>query len=305
MRLTMLCAALLVTAPACTMSAATHHGAVVTTPAAAADELLAADRAFAAAGAGQPMIDGFAAMLADDAVMPSRKFGFSRGKDAIVAALRDDPANLTATAERAPVRVGISADGLHGFTYGFINVRRPGQPDERAKYLAYWVKGDAGWRVALFKRGRSAPGAVATELRAASVPDRLRPADPAAIPAHKASLVAAERAFSDRAQVIGVGKAFTEFGSPDAMNMGAGSDFTFGNAAIGAAVGDGDAADPRAPIHWGADEGALVASSGDLGVTWGWIRSHELKDGKPAQQFPFFTVWRRADPQSPWRYIAE
>lgn len=305
MRLTILCAALLVTTPACTMTAATHHGAVVTIPAAAAEELLAADRSFAAAGAAQPMIEAIAAMLAEDAVMPSRKFGFSRGREAIVAALRDDPANLVATAERVPVRAGISGDGRHGFTYGFLTMRRPGKPDERAKYLAYWVKRDQGWRVALFKRGRSAAGAVSTDLRAASLPSQLQPWDSADVAAHQASLAAAERAFSDRAQVIGVGRAFVEYGSPDAMNMGAGSDFTFGNAAIGAAVGDGDAAGQATPIHWGPDEGALVASSGDLGVTWGWIRSHELKDGKPVQQFPFFTVWRRADPQSPWRYIAE
>ena len=46
---------------------------------------------------------------------------------------------------------------------------------------------------------------------------------------------------------------------------------------------------------------ALVASSGDLGVTVGYIRT---KDGS-RPPVPFFTVWRRDSPASPWRYIAE
>lgn len=305
MRLTMLCAALCVIAPGCTMAPGTPPGATLANPAAAADQLLAADRALADVASGAPMINGFAAMLADDAIMPSRQFGFSRGREAIVAALRSDPANLDATAVRAPVRVGISGDGTHGFTYGFLTVRRPAKPDERVKYLAYWVKSEHGWKVALFKRGRSPAGAVSTAIRPASLPAGLEPWDTSAGAAHKASLAAAEQAFSDRAQEIGVGRAFAEFGSPDAMNMGGGADFTFGNEAIAAAVGAGDAADARAPIHWGPDEGVLVASSGDLGVTWGWIRSHELKDGRPVQQLPFFTIWRRATSQAPWRYIAE
>ena len=115
-----------------------------------------------------------------------------------------------------------------------------------------------------------------------------------------ASLKAAEQAFSDRAQEVGVGPAFVEFGSEDAMNMGSGSDFTFGNTAIGALVGAGN----TTPITWGPDKGALVATSGDLGVTWGFIRPKEPKPDEPAA-FPFFTVWRKAAPDLPWRYVAE
>jgi hypothetical protein len=180
-----------------------------------------------------------------------------------------------------------------------MTIHDAGKPDRRAKYLSYWVLRPEGWRVAFYKRAASPDGPVTARLEPA-LPESVVDPDPQRIQAHLASLKAAEQAFSDRAQETGVGPAFVEFGSEDAMNMGAGPDFTFGNTAIGAAVGSGNAT----PITWSADKGALVASSGDLGVTWGFIRPREPKSGEPAA-FPFFTVWRKAAPDVPWRYVAE
>ena len=139
-------------------------------------------------------------------------------------------------------------------------------------------------------------------VRDPALPSRAVPADSRRTQAHLAELKAAEKRFSDRAQVIGLGPAFVEFGSPDAMNMGRGADFTFGNDRIGAEIGAGSHA-PGSPVHWSADKGAMVASSGDLGVTWGFIRQHDAKPGEPG--IPFFTVWRKALPDAPWRYVAE
>jgi hypothetical protein len=48
----------------------------------------------------------------------------------------------------------------------------------------------------------------------------------------------------------------------------------------------------------------IVASSGDLGVTIGMIHPNTPRAGQPAN-FPFFTIWRRANPTAPWRYVAE
>jgi hypothetical protein len=48
----------------------------------------------------------------------------------------------------------------------------------------------------------------------------------------------------------------------------------------------------------------IVASSGDLGVSIGMIRRNQPVTGQPTA-FPFFTIWRRATPTAPWRYIAE
>lgn len=264
-----------------------------------ASELIAADRAFSNAGAKANIVDAISAMLTENAVMPTPKLDFAIGKSAIVEALKSNPANAVATAEWSPIRAGISADGTQGFTYGFMFIHDAGKPDRRAKYLAYWVKKPEGWRVAFYKRAGSAEGDITTRLDPA-LPAQMVAPDPQRLQDNLVSLKAAEQAFSDRAQEIGVGPAFAEFGSDDAMNMGSGSDFTFGNSAIAKAVGDGD----PASITWGPDKGALVATSGDLGVTWGFIRAKEPKAGEPAA-FPFFTVWRKAAPDQPWRYVAE
>ena len=145
------------------------------------------------------------------------------------------------------------------------------------------------WRVAAYKRAGSGPGKIRTELRPAALPNQLIPPtnDAGVIEAHRASLTATERAFSDRAQVIGLGPAFVEFGSEDAMNMGSDADFLFSNRAIGG----GMPPDPKSPVAWAPDQGTLVAAGGDLGVTWGYIRPHAPPPPGRPSTIPFFTVW--------------
>lgn len=268
------------------------------TPQAAVEELLGADRQFSADAAGINIVDGIAAMLAPDALSPLPSGSFAQGKEAIVAALRANPANATATAEWAPVRGGISADGLHGFTYGFQIIHNPGQPDRRAKYLAYWVKRSEDWRVFGYKRAGSPPGSVSTSVRPPALPPRLIPERPSHQPQenYRDSLAARESAFSDRAHDAGLRQAFLEFGSADAMNMGPGSDFAFGNVAISQTL----PATVPSPVIWAADVQTTVASTGDLGVTFGYIRPTDS-----LATIPFFTVWRRAKPGNPWLYVAE
>jgi len=58
-------------------------------------------------------------------------------------------------------------------------------------------------------------------------------------------------------------------------------------------------------VDWGPER-ALVASSGDLGITFGFITPNaEPAAGQAKPRFPFFTVWRRASRDAPWRYVAE
>jgi hypothetical protein len=176
------------------------------------------------------------------------------------------------------------------------------------KYLAYWVKGADGWRVAGYKRARRAEGTVDTTMLAPALPAALRAPvrDAAAIAAHRASVMQAERDFAGEAQVIGLRAAFAKHGSADAMNIGGPNDasFVLGNEAIATAVSQGSP-DGASAVNWGPDR-ALVASSGDLGITFGFIEPNAAPAaGQPKPRFPFFTVWRRAGPGAPWRYVAE
>jgi hypothetical protein len=229
--------------------------AVPALPANAAEQLAAADRQFSADGAGDNIADAIGAMLAPNAISATQGV-FAHGKDDIVARLRANPANANATAEWAPVRVGIAADGMQGFTYGFMTIHIPGQPDARAKYMSYWVKRPEGWRVFGYKRAGSPAGTVSTAVRAPALPPRMIPDRPSVElrNKYKTSLGDRESAFSDRAQAVGLRDAFIEFGSADAANFGGGSDYVYGNTTIGG--GQPNTRRPRSPISpYGGETG--------------------------------------------------
>ncbi len=249
-------------------------------PQAAADALLAADRAFSSASATVDAVTGMAAMFAPDVIMPGPPGRLHRGLAEATAALRASPDTAGGRVEWTPVGAGLSADGEHGFTFGFMTLRRQDGTHLPLKYMSYWVKGAAGWRVAGYKRARRPEGDVATTPVTPLLPATLVPPTrvPARLEALRQGLREAERAFSDEAQQVGLGAAFTKWGSPAAVNMG-GPDspgYVIGNAAIGAAVGAG-APTTSSPVAWSTDV-ALVASSGDLGISFGHIRPN----GRPA-----------------------
>lgn len=278
------------------------------TPQSVADELLAADRAFSEASAKTDLASGLSAMFADDVSMmvPGR---IAQGKAAAVEALRASPDNLKTHVQWIPKRAGISADGQHGFTFGFMLAQGPDGKPTPGKYLAYWVKGPSGWRVAAYKRTRTAGDPpMSAELMPPSLPARLVPpsTDAATIARHGETLAAAERAFSKDSQTMGLGPAFVKYGSADAINLGGANvpGFVVGNDAIGKFVGAGSP-QPTSPVWWGPDK-TIVASSGDLGVTIGMITQTAAAAGASQPQgFPFFTVWRRGSTTEPWKYIAE
>lgn len=280
------------------------------TPQSALDELLAADRAFAAAATKTTAIPALTAMFADDVMMPTSvpQPRFARGKTQATDALGANPANATSRVEWMPAGGGVSADGRHGFTVGYMSITNDKGTVQPAKYIAYWIKQTDGWRVAAYKRVVSDRPPQSREMLPATLPTRIEAptTDTALLAKHKASLEAAEKAFSDEAQKIGLGPAFAKYGSADAVNVGprTSASFVVGVADIARNVGAGSEGKPS-PVSWAADQGSNVASSGDLGVTFGFIR----QNGPPAQGqpdgVPFFTIWHRPSVNLQWRYIAE
>jgi hypothetical protein len=273
------------------------------TPQRSIDALLAADRAFSTAAAAAPApADALAAMFDPEVVMPGGP-ALAIGRDAALALLRAAPAWQSGTVSWRPVRGGISADGTQGFTYGYLTLTA-GEPARRErKYLAYWIRRPEGWRVAAWRQVPRGAEGMPTEPQAPSLPASMAAPnpDPAVAARHQASLAAAEQAFSDRAQQVGLAAAFRDYGRADAMNMGNGAGFTLGGAAIAASVDDGQ---PTSSVRWSSTR-VVAASSGDLGVSMGVIhRNTASTDGRP-DALSFFTVWRRDLPDGPWRYIAE
>jgi ketosteroid isomerase-like protein len=284
----------------------TGTSAAQPSPGTEGETLLAAEKAFAAAAATTAVVSALTAMFAPDVIMPGPPGTLHRGIAAVTSSLRANPDNVEGRVEWTPIRLGLSADGQHGFTFGFMTLRKKDGSAVPLKYMAYWVKGAAGWRVAGYKRARRPDGEVSMTPMAPLLPARLVPADASRVAAHEASLSAAEKAFSDEAQTVGLGAAFTKWGSDTAVNMGGpdSAGYVVGAAAIGKNVGAG-APGSTSPVEWSTDV-ALVASSGDLGISFGYIRPNaKSADGKIPQGNPFFTIWHRSSTTAPWRYIAE
>lgn len=262
-------------------------------------ELLHADREHAKRAQLVNVVDALGAMFAADVVL-SAAGAFHFGRDAALTQLRGVPENLTGRLEWAPVRGGISGDGQHGFTYGFMTLVRADSTRVPLKYVAYWVRGPDGWKVAVYRRVRRADGAVSTAMREPSLPERNVDVtrDAAVIARYAREVGDAERNFSALAARIGLGPAFRRNAAPDAMNVGGAqnADFLYGPDAIGAGVGAGQ--DGPSTLTWGPDT-VLVASSGDLGVTIGHIVVPET----PPRRIPFFTVWKKVD--GVWKFVAE
>jgi ketosteroid isomerase-like protein len=274
-------------------------------PQSAADELLAADRAFAAAASKIDVVGALSAMFADEVVM-THAGGVAYGRAKAVEALKANPLN-NGTIEWAPARVSVSGDGLHGFTAGFMTLRRTDGSTAPLKYLGYWEKQKEGWRVVVYKRGVAKTPAPPTPVSYVLPKQVVAPAtDAVALEKHRESLAEAERSFSRDAQTMGIGPAFKHYGHTDAINLGGPDVATWliGNDAIGGAIG-GPAQEKTSPVSWGPEK-TIVAASGDFGVTIGFIVPNKpSSDGKTPPGQPFFTIWRRDSPAGTWKYIAE
>lgn len=276
-------------------------------PREALDSLLAADRAFAAAAQDADAVTAISAMLVDNVFLQAPG-GFVRGRDSAIAAMRVDPDNARSRVEWAPVKGGIASDGLQGFTAGYLTVTRPDGSTQPGKYVAYWVRSESGWRVAAYKRMPRSAGPMSHEMLPPSLPTRGLPrGDEATVQRYADALSLAEHAFSREAQDVGLGPAFARWGAPDAINAGGGASaaFVVGPEAIAASVTAG--VRPGTKITWGPDR-VIVASSGDLGVSIGMIRitpPAQAGGTGPTTSVPFFTIWKRAYPADPWRYVAE
>jgi ketosteroid isomerase-like protein len=277
------------------------------TPQQIADELIAADRAFSDASAKTDLITGLSAMFATDVAMPAPG-GIAYGAQKAIEAMRSNPANAGAKATWTPARVGLSGDGRHGYTAGFMVVNRADGTVQHAKYMAYWEKQASGWRVLAYKRAPAKEAAPAIPLgRVLPAKIVASSADAKTIETYRESLAEAERSFSRDAQKMGIGPAFTLYGSPDAANFGGPETptFVFGNVAIGAQVAGPGGSPNTSSVNWGPEK-TVIAASGDFGVTIGYIlRNAPGPDGKMPPPQPFFTIWKRDSLTAPWRYIAE
>ncbi|MGH7680194.1 MAG: hypothetical protein ACRENU_17115 [Gemmatimonadaceae bacterium] len=279
---------------------------VITDAQEAVDSLLAADRAFSAAGKSLDVSASLVNTFVSNVVLQGQG-RLVRGRDSAssaMAAAPDNAGRLTWT----PVRGGVSSDLQHGFTFGYTTLTRPDGTTQPGKYVAYWMRGAYGWRIAAYKRVPRAAGDVSLSVMPASLPTKGLPrGDEASVQRWADELSLAEHAFSRDATPMGLGPAFAKWGAQDAVNTGGArsAEFVRGPEAIAKSVSEGWT--PGSSITW-APEQVMVSMTGDLGITFGTIKVTTPAGADRAEttrEFPFFTIWKRAWPTDPWRYVAE
>jgi ketosteroid isomerase-like protein len=263
-------------------------------------ELLAVDRAYAAAAKSVNLIDALVAPLAPQGVFLAPGPVFLRGPDAARAALSATPSNALSKWSWTAIRVDVSSDGQEGYTMGYTELTQPSGAVLPGRYLAYWAKqSDGTWKIEAYKRIPRAAGVVSlTPPSGFATPDtkhrRYFPNTEAAAEAEAAA--ATDRAFSDLAQIVGNAESFARYAAPTAAQSGnaASVGWEFGRAAIAAAHAD----DPLGVFSW-TPVIARAASSGDLAFTVGWVFNAAGQTlGK------YFTVWQKQN-TGEWLYVVD
>ena len=110
----------------------------------AQEEILAADRAFAALSKEKGALAAFAAYAADDAVLYRPKQEPIEGRDALIAVMETDPEG---TLEWMPKTVTAAASGDLGFTRGTFVYRPAAGPGAIGWYVSIWQRQAGGdWK---------------------------------------------------------------------------------------------------------------------------------------------------------------
>lgn len=265
-------------------------------PAAAYAELLAAERAFSAAAANRPPSEGIAAMFDAEVQLPTRD-GIANGREAATAALVANPSSRGSGARWRSIGGGVSADGSHGFTFGYLDIAGGDPARAHRRYLAYWIRRPEGWRVLALRQLVRRPDEAEIAPVAPLVPEAPRAIDSGD---HAGAVATAERAFSDRAQQVGLRAAFLEYGHASAVHVATPTGFAVGLPAIGANFDEAT----TSPLNWSSDR-TWAAASGDLGLSVGTIRANGTPPAGQPASIPFFTIWIRDSATGQWRYIAE
>ena len=263
-------------------------------------ELLAVDRAYAAAAKSVNLIDALVAPLAPNAIFLAPGPVFPRGPGQVRALLQATPANALSKWSWTAVRVDVSSDGKEGYTVGYTELTQASGTVLPGRYLAYWVKqGDGTWKIEAYKRITRAAGAVSlTPPPGFETPDdkhrRYFPNTDAA--AEAAAAAATDQAFSDLAQVVGNSDAFARYAAPTAAQSGSSASvgWEWGRAAIAAA----HASEALGIFSW-APVFSHAAESGDIAFTVGWVFNASGQTlGK------YFSVWQKQN-TGDWLYVVD
>ena len=287
---------------------ASFAGASLLTPLSQAEEahdaLLRADLGRADSVAQLGFSHGLSSIFAADVVYLRGGLPIVRGRAAAGAIITAE--SLPGIAVRwQPVRAEASADGRSGYTYGYTIYGTPsagpGAPSLRVdRYISFWRREQAGWRIAAYAETYGAPPTTLTLPRAAAG------AVIADVPMARTrgtleQVRAADTAFSALAQRVGTGRAFGDFAAENAQIFSTPGEFITGPRAISESFGPSGSGS----LVW-HPVAAEVAESGDLGFTVGnAVFTGQREDGGQIVRYSkYLTVWKRQR-DGEWRYVVD
>jgi ketosteroid isomerase-like protein len=259
--------------------------------AAARAALVDAERSFSRLSQREGVRAAFLAYLADDAVLfrpgpvPGRAF---------IEARPSPPVELTWW----PVHVEVSASGDLGYTTGPYELRDTG-PGRRGEtqhgyYVTMWRRqADGAWKV-VADLGVTTPPPAGPDAAAGGEVGHGRiaggaPAGQGRAEEAQHALMAADRGFGGDATAHGARAAYMAVVADDARFYRDGAPPAVGRQAIGRLLGG----HPQRASSW-EPTAAVVASSGDLGYTYG--KTAEMAAGRPRRvRLPglYFRIWER------------
>jgi ketosteroid isomerase-like protein len=271
---------------------------------AAHDELLRADIARADSVTRQGMPEGIASNLTEDVVYLRGGLPILRGRDAAKAIAAAESLAAPFAVRWQPVRAEASRDGLSGYSYGYtiVSTVAGGAPVIRVdRYIAYWRRLPAGWRIAAYAETYGAPPpalALQAQTESAVLPNVAMEKRTGALEAIRA----ADEQFSEDAAKLGTGVAFGRYAATDAQIFSGPGEFISGPHAIAESFGPPT---EKNTLVWHPVHGE-VASSGDLGFTVGnAVFNGVREDGAKIERFSkYLTVWKKQRDGS-WRYVVD
>ena len=268
------------------------------------DELLRADLGRADSVARLGFADGLSGSFADDIIYLRDGLPILRGKFAARAVVAAESLGTGSTARWQPVRVEVSRDRASGYSYGYAiyGLSRAGVASIRVdRYIAYWRKETAGWRIAGYAETYGTPpvplalpaGAAAGVMSDVAMSRTRAPVD---------AIRAADAEFSRDAVRLGTGEAFGRYAADDAQIFSPLGEFITGPVAITTSFSP---AVEKSSFAWHPVEGEM-AGSGDLGFTVGnAVFTGERETGPPAlRHSKYLTVWKRQR-DGGWRYVVD
>jgi ketosteroid isomerase-like protein len=268
------------------------------------DELLRADLGRADLVTRLGIADGLSSSFADDIIYLRGGLPLLRGKPAARAVVAAESIGTGATVRWQPVRAEASKDRSSGYTYGYAIYGQPkaGTTSIRVdRYIAFWRKEAAGWRIAGYAETYGAPPAPLA-LPAGAAAGVMADVAMSRTRASVDAIRAADSDFSSDATRLGTGEAFGRYAADDAQIFSPLGEFVTGPDAITASFG------PRigkSSFVWHPVEGEM-AKSGDLGFTVGnAVITVQRDDGAPVVRYSkYLTVWKRQRDGS-WRYVVD